>query len=71
MQGGGTLSFADAASPVSVDRDQIVHAIDSGATLQAESDYDQTGGSTVLDGGSLNGGNINFEGGSLTGTGDH
>jgi Bacterial Ig-like domain (group 3) len=62
----GALVLVGGGSPVT-NAGQVM--IDSGATLTVQSDYDQTGGSTTLSGGSFFGGNVNIEGGSLIGTG--
>ena len=43
--------------------------IESGATLAASTDYDQTAGSTTLFNGTFSGGNLNIEAGDLAGTG--
>jgi hypothetical protein len=40
-----------------------------GTTLAAVSDYDQTAGSTTLSGGTFSGGNLNIQGGVLSGSG--
>jgi len=43
--------------------------VESGAILIALSDYDQTAGSTTLNGGTFFGGNLNIQGGALSGSG--
>ncbi len=44
-------------------------SIGSGTTLGTLSEYDQTAGSTTLDGGTFSGGDLNIEGGALSGSG--
>ena len=43
--------------------------IEAGASLTVLSDYDQTAGSTTLNGGTFSGGNLNNQGGTLGGSG--
>ncbi len=60
------LSLAGGGSPVTNAGNMTV---ESGGTLAVSTDYDQSAGSTTLEFGSLDGGNVNITGGSLVGVG--
>ncbi len=63
---GGALQFLGGGTPVTI-AGQVT--IDSGATLAASTDFDQTGGTMTLNGGLFSGGDLNILGGAVTGSG--
>ncbi len=60
------LSLVGTGSPVTTAGNVTV---ESGGTLTVSTDYDQSAGSTTLEYGDLDGGNVNITGGSLVGVG--